>query len=150
LSLLRHIRTSSNRGRATPEGISRPLPARLALPARCLQARQRDGAFGNQRPRRRAPWGRFVADWSGFRGTFMLWNAPANPTNVRQETAKYCGRYYSTLSPFVPSCSQEPEIARFGRSRYCRQRWPNPAALRRHERSGCMRACWKRPAGYGR
>ena len=24
------------------------------------------------------------------------------------------------------------------------------AAEFRHERSGCMRACWKRPAGYGR
>ena len=55
--------------------------------------------------------------------------------------------------PVVCGChhaARELEITRCGRLTNCRRRWPNLAALRRLGLSGCMRACWKKPAVYGR
>jgi hypothetical protein len=51
---------------------------------------------------------------------------------------------------WMPSCGRKPETARFGSLRNCRRRWPNPAAVRRYERSGGMRAVGRSPPGYGR
>ena len=50
---------------------------------------------------------------------------------------------------WMPSRGREPEIARRGPLRNCRRRWPNPAALRRHGRSGCMKVYWTRHVGRG-